>query len=135
MTRLGGLFSKVAGLASISQKPTIPQLIERESKIGGDVFGKTSRGVKRRFFLDEQDSWFFSESAVDTTGQKLYSFTIRYQMLPQGVLKSVDGKGHVFIEGVELEHLLKAIALYEKRVMDEVYADQSKSQTLTSAAA
>jgi hypothetical protein len=130
MSRLSKLFSRVTQVIIPLQPLTIPKLINEESKIGGELFGKMERGVSRRFFLDEGNSWFFSETATDpTTGRQLYSFTIRYEMHDQGVLKSVDGKGHVFIEGVELQHLIHAIDLYDKRVRAALYSEPEALQT------
>lgn len=114
--------SRAVKLVSLA-KPSIESLIDSESKIGGQIFGHASRGVTRRFFLDDGDSWFYSEKAVDTTnGRVLYSFTIRYEILPQGVLKSVDGRGHVFITGIELAHLKQAIKVYKRRIKEELYS-------------
>ena len=116
--------SRAVKLVSLS-KLSIESLIDSESKIGGQIFGHASRGVTRRFFLDDGDSWFYSEKAIDTgTNRELYSFTIRYEILPQGVLKSVDGRGHVFISGVELIHLKQAIKVYKRRIKDELYSQK-----------
>ena len=116
--------SRAVKLVSLT-KPSIESLIDTESKIGGQLFGHMSRGVTRRFFLDDGNSWFYSEKAIDTSsGRELYSFTIRYEVLPQGVLKSVDGRGHVFITGIELLHLKQAIKLYKQRIKDEIYTPQ-----------
>lgn len=119
--------SRAVKLVSLS-KLSIESLIDAESKIGGQVFGHASRGVTRRFFLDDGDSWFYSEKAIDpTNGRQLYAFTIRYEILPQGVLKSVDGRGHVFITGIELAHLQQAIKIYKHRIKHELYSSE-KSQ-------
>ena len=116
------IFSRAVSLVVPFQAPTLAKLIDDESKIGGELFGATSRGVTRRFFMDDGDSWFYSETATDpTTRQQLYTYTIRYQILPQGVLKSVDGRGHVLISGIELQRLKQAIKLYKKRIADEIY--------------
>jgi hypothetical protein len=134
MVGFRSLFSKAVGLVAPVSAPTLASMIDAESIIGGKLFGDMGRGVERRFFLDEGNSWFFSESATDpTTGRKLYSFTIRYEILPQGVLKSVDGKGHVFITGIELEHLKHAVKLYEQNVERELYAAK-RSQSESAAA-
>ena len=135
MATFRSLFSKAVGLVAPVPVPTLPDLIDAESKIGGTLFGEAGRGIQRRFFLDEGDSWFFSETATDpTTGRKLYNFTIRYEILPQGVLKSVDGKGHVFITGIELEHLKQAVALYERKTDAELYAPKRIKRTESAAA-
>lgn len=135
MASLRSLFSKAVGLVAPAPAATLPDLIDAESKIGGTLFGEAARGIERRFFLDEGNSWFFSETAVDpSTGRKLYSFTIRYEILPQGVLKSVDGKGHVFITGVELEHLKHAVKLYEQKTERELYGPKRAKRTETAAA-
>lgn len=135
MVNIRSLFSKATELVVPQRAATLADLIDDESKIGGTLFGPISRGVERRFFLDEGDSWFFRETATDpTTGRTLYSFTIRYEILPQGVLKSVDGKGHVFITGIELEHLEQAIRLYHQKTEQELYAPKRAKRAQSRAA-
>jgi hypothetical protein len=116
------IFSRAVKIVVPFQTPSLEKLIDNESKIGGKLFGNTSRGVSRRFFMDDGNSWFYSETAIDpSTRQQLYNYTIRYEILPQGILKSVDGRGHVFITGVELLRLKQAIKLYEQQISKEIY--------------
>lgn len=116
------IFSRAVKLVVPFQNPSLEKLIDDESKLGGKLFGRTSRGVSRRFFMDDGNSWFYSETAIDpSTRQQLYNYTIRYEVLPQGILKSVDGRGHVFITGVELQRLKQAIKLYEQHIDKEIY--------------
>lgn len=116
------IFSKAVKLVVPFQSPSLEKLIDDESKVGGTLFGSSGRGVSRRFFMDDGNSWFYTETATDpATKQQLYNFTIRYEILAKGVLKSVDGRGHVFISGVELERLKQAIKLYEQRIDQEIY--------------
>lgn len=126
------LFSKAVRAVVPTPKTTLASLIDAESVIGGKLFGETRRGVERRFFKDEHHSWYYHESATDVSGQKLYTFTIRYEILPEGVLKSVDGKHHVFITGIELDHLRQAIKLYTTHIQAELY--EQKPSTVSRAA-
>lgn len=129
------IFSRAVNLVVPFQAPTLSKLIDEESKIGGTLFGHASRGVTRRFFKDDGNSWFYSESAVDpSTRQELYSYTIRYEVLPQGILKSVDGRGHVFIKGIELGRLMQAMSLYKQRIRSELYQPKQQKATRSSAA-
>lgn len=129
---LRSIFSKAVRMVVPAQKTGLVGLIDAESKIGGELFGRMSRGVERRFFKDEYHSWYYHESATDQSGQKLYDFTIRYEILPEGVLKSVDGKHHVFITGVELGHLRQAMQLYTQKIRSELY--QPKPRNITTVA-
>lgn len=129
------IFSKAVKMVVPFQTPTLAKLIDNESIVGGRLFGRISKGVTRRFFMDDGNSWFYSETAVDpTTRQQLYSYTIRYEILPQGVLKSVDGRGHVFITGVELERLKQAIKLYKHQIKQDVYLPLKEKTARQSAA-
>lgn len=104
---------------------SLNDLINAESRIGGQIFGQSSQGVVRRFFLDESNNWYYHETAKSSNGEKLYDFTIRYEVLPQGILKSVDGKHHTFVTGVELENLKQAIKIYTQRIKADLYAPQA----------
>lgn len=129
------LFSRAVKLVVPFQIPTLAKMIDDESKIGGTLFGDLPKGVERRFFMDDGNSWFFSETATDpSTRQTLYTYTIRYEVLPQGILKSVDGRGHVFIKGVELQRLLDAMKLYEQQVDKQIYQAQTAKSDRRSAA-
>lgn len=129
------IFSRAVNLVVPFQTPTLSKLIDEESLVGGKLFGSISTGVTRRFFMDDGNSWFYSETAIDpATKQQLYSYTIRYEVLPQGILKSVDGRGHVFIKGIELERLLTAMELYEKRIDQDVYQPKHAKLSRTTAA-
>lgn len=128
------IFSRAVKLVVPFQTLTLSKLIDEESLVGGKLFGRLGSGVSRRFFMDDGDSWFYSETAIDpSTKQQLYSFTIRYQVLPQGILKSVDGRGHVFIKGIELERLLKSMELYKQRIEKEVYEPKQVKTSRASA--
>lgn len=119
------IITRVTRMVVTPPTRSLSDLINTESHIGGQVFGQPSKGVTRRFFLDETNNWYYHETAKNSNGEQLYNFTIRYEILPQGVLKSVDGKNHTFIGGVELDNLKQAIKLYTQRIKAELYATQA----------
>jgi hypothetical protein len=113
--------SKLAGIISPAKPVTLNNLIEEESKIGGTLFGTTPKGVSRRFFLDEHDNWFYTQSTFDSVGRLLDNYTIRYHVQENGIIKSVDGKHHTLLEGQELQDLLKSVDIYHAKTKKELY--------------
>lgn len=107
-------------LRAFRSKPTRRQLIQRESEIGGQLFGAVPEGHYRQFFNLDQTTWIWYEEWLDEKGEK-QSITTRYEVHPSGVLKVQDNAPYYFIEGQELVNLTMAIRTYYERVSREVY--------------
>lgn len=95
-------------------------LIRREAKIGGQLFGAVPTGVKREFFCLDEYTWVWHEQWVDTLG-KNHSVSTRYDVRPSGVLKSQNGH-YQPLKASEALHLRDAAHAYQKRVMRELYS-------------
>lgn len=107
-------------LKAFRSRPTRRQLIQRESEIGGQLFGSVPEGHHRQFFNLDSTTWIWYEEWTDEKGVP-QSLTTRYEVHPNGVLKVQDNAPYYFIEGQELVNLTMAIRTYYERVSREVY--------------
>jgi hypothetical protein len=95
-------------------------LIRREAKIGGQVFGSVAQGHLREFFCLDEHTWVWHEEWKDQTGQQNLRVT-RYDVRPDGILKSQNGQ-YIKLSALEAKRLVKAAELYVGRVKNELYA-------------
>lgn len=96
------------------------KLLRHEAKIGGELFGPVRPGGRREFFCLDEHTWVWHEEWIDQNGQHQYA-TTRYDMRPNGVLKSQNGQYRP-VTPQEARNLLSAIRMYEERVNNELYA-------------
>lgn len=119
------------GFALFRSRPTKRELIQRESELGGTLFGAIPEGRHRQFFNLDPTTWIWYEEwkADDGTMQ---SVTTRYEVHENGILKVQDGEPYYFIEGQELVNLTLAIRTYYERISREVYKrDPATAKPLT----
>jgi len=90
-------------------------LIRREAKIGGQLFGPIPAGHQREFFCLDEHTWVWHEAWTDKTGQQ-QSVTTRYEVRPDGVLKIQNNHAYQSLSFGEALNLYQAVAHYEKRV-------------------
>lgn len=95
-------------------------LIRREAKIGGQVFGPVPSGRHREFFCLDEHTWVWHEEWKDQYGQQNLSVT-RYDVRPDGILKSQNGQ-YSKLSSSEADRLIKAAELYVSRVKNELYS-------------
>lgn len=101
-------------------KPTRRELIQRESEIGGQLFGAVPQGHHRQFFNLDPTTWVWYEEWVDDKG-KLMRTTTRYEIHENGILKVQEGVKYYYIEGGELTNLVSAMRLYYEKVTRDIY--------------
>ena len=92
-------------------------LIRREAKIGGELFGTVSAGGRREFFCLDEHTWIWHEEWLNN-GQRQV-ITTRYDVRPNGVLKSQGGQGYQRLSRDEARNLYRAVELYRQRVSAE----------------
>lgn len=97
------------------------ELIQREAKIGGELFGPLAPGARREFFCLDEYTWVWHEEWVDARGIR-HAVTTRYDVRPNGVLKAQDGQPYHQLSPAETKSFYKAVRLYAKRVQSELYA-------------
>lgn len=103
-----------------TMKLTKRELIQKESRIGGELFGSVPGGHHRQFFNLDPSTWVWYEEWTDSKG-KPQNRTTRYEVHENGVLKVQDGAPYYYIEGQELDNLLLATNMYYERVAKEIY--------------
>ncbi len=90
-------------------------LIRREAKIGGQLFGPIPKGHRREFFCLDERTWIWYEEWTDTTGQR-QAKTTRYDVRPNGVVKIQDGHPSQYVPLEEARNLYQAVELYKQRI-------------------
>ena len=123
-----GIGAKIMSLLSGDKQlpPTLPELLDKEGRIGGELFR-----VDSRFWLHprldgdahETRDWYFSFT------QNKQEFTIRYQSSPTGFHKLYNGREYPFASG-ELERLYEASSTYETMVAEKVYGRSVSPRSL-----
>jgi hypothetical protein len=93
-------------------------LIHHEAKIGGRLFGPTPKDTRREFFCLDEHTWVWHEEWNDEKG-KHHIMTTRYDIRPDGVLKSQGGYSYRRIKGVEELNFRKAVKSYCEQVIGE----------------
>ncbi|HVX24465.1 MAG TPA: hypothetical protein VG992_03950 [Candidatus Saccharimonadales bacterium] len=90
-------------------------LIRQEAALGGQMFGPVPNGHQRQFFCLDEHTWVWHEEWTDQSGQKQV-VTTRYEVWPNGVLKSQNGQPYKRLTAAEARHLYQAAGLYRQRV-------------------
>lgn len=90
-------------------------LIRREAKIGGQLFGPIPAGHHREFFCLDEHTWVWHEAWNDEQGRP-QAVTTRYEVRPTGVLKIQNNQAYQTLSFGEALNLYKAVESYEKHV-------------------
>lgn len=96
-------------------------LIRREAKIGGQLFGSVQKGGRREFFCLDKHTWIWHEEWVDASGQRQIK-TTRYDIRPDHILKAQDGQPYQVVLPSEAYRLYQAAQIYRQRIRNEVYS-------------
>jgi hypothetical protein len=118
----------------ISSLPVLPKIFPRNdaqreaeierrlmrvaAKIGGELFGVVPEGHRREFFCLDERTWIWHEEWLDASGQR-HIVTTRYDVRPDGVLKSQGGQTYQRLTKAEARNLYRATELYYERVKAE----------------
>lgn len=113
-------------------RPTLRQLIQRESEVGGKLFGPIPENHHRQFFNLDQNTWVWYEEWLDDKG-KPHSSTTRYEIHENGILKVQEKTPYYYIEGSELTNLVTAIQVYYEKVARDIYRRDPATGKLLSA--
>ena len=90
-------------------------LIRREAKIGGQLFGPIPSGHQREFFCLDEHTWVWHEAWTDEQGRP-QAVTTRYEVRPSGVLKIQNNQAYQSLSFNEALNLYKAVESYGKHV-------------------
>lgn len=100
------------------------QLMRQDAQMGGTLFGPIPDGHRREFFCLDEHTWVWHEEWTDKTG-KAHAVTTRYDIRPDGILKSQGNNSYQRVQGAELSNLYEAALRYRDRVYAEYLATQS----------
>lgn len=90
-------------------------LLRMEAKIGGELFGPVAEGHHREFFCLDKHTWIWHEEWRDANG-KNQAVTTRYNVRPNGVLKSQNNQPYQPLSENEARNLYQTTELYRSRV-------------------
>jgi hypothetical protein len=96
------------------------ELIRREAKLGGEIFGPIAKGNRREFFCLDEHTWVWHEEWNDQSGH--HAVTTRYDVRPNGLFKAQDGQSYQRVSLEEARRLYRAIRLYGQMVDQQLYA-------------
>lgn len=119
------LFDVIAGSIAANKKQDreaklYRNLMRHEARIGGTVFGPIPAGHRREFFCLDEHTWVWHEEWTDKNGEHQV-MTTRYDVRPNGVLKSQNGSHYQPVKDQEALRLLKAARLYRNKVNQQIY--------------
>jgi len=93
-------------------------LIRREAKIGGKIFGPIPKGHKREFFCLDRHSWVWHEEWIDKNNVR-HVQTTRYDVRPSAIIKMQEGIGYTALSLTEAKHFAEAVKIYHHLVTSE----------------
>lgn len=93
-------------------------LLHHEAKIGGELFGPIPANHRREFFNLDKHTWIWHEEWLDATGQRQI-VTTRYDVRPNGILKSQGDNSYQRLNDAELRNFYQAAKLYHERITGE----------------
>ncbi len=96
------------------------QFINKEAKIGGQIFGNIKPNARREFFCLDKHTWVWHEEWTDNNGKRQI-VTTRYSVRPDGIIKAHNDQHYQKVEQAEATNLIKAASAYLKRIQSEVY--------------
>lgn len=95
-------------------------LMRREARIGGTVFGPVPAGRRREFFCLDKHTWVWHEEWTDSNGQRKI-VTTRYNVRPDSILKSQNGNNYQAVGADEARRLHRAAHMYQQKISQEIY--------------
>ena len=96
------------------------QKIRNESRVGGSVFGPVPEVRRREFICLDEKTWLWHEEWRDDQG-KLHAVTTKYDIRPNGIIKTQNGIDRT-VTADEALNLLQAARNYKKMVHEQLYS-------------
>jgi hypothetical protein len=90
------------------------ELIRREARIGGKLFGEVPKGHSRQFFCLDEHTWIWHEEWSENGQAK--SITTRYIVRPSGIVKAQGDQGLKKLSKKEALNFYLATEIYCQRV-------------------
>lgn len=95
-------------------------LIHKEAKLGGQLFGDVKKNDRREFFCLDKHTWIWHEEWTDIRGVKQV-VTTRYSIRPDGIIKAHNNENYQKVDKKEATNLILAANAYLKHVKAEMY--------------
>lgn len=94
-------------------------LLHHLAKIGGTVFGPVPASVRREFFCLDETTWVWHEEWRGDDGQP-HAITTRYDIRPNGILKSQGTNSYQRLSGEEEKNFRLAVKSYHQKTSAEI---------------
>jgi hypothetical protein len=94
-------------------------LLHHLAKRGGGIFGAIPQGVRREFFCLDERTWVWHEEWHDAAGQH-HAMTTRYDVRPDGILKSQGAHSYQRLSGDEERNFRAAVKAYGRIARSEI---------------
>jgi hypothetical protein len=91
-------------------------LLHRHAKLGGQLFGPIPVGNRREFFCLDEHTWVWHEEWTDQQTRQRHAVTTRYDVRPNGVLKSQGNNSYQQLSVGEAQNLRTAVRRYHELV-------------------
>jgi hypothetical protein len=115
------VFSSVKARKDEQRRADIQRsLLHQGARIGGEVFGPIPKGHRREFFCLDRHTWIWHEEWDDARTKQHYAVTTRYDVRPNGILKSQGTNSYQKLSEQETENLYRAAKLYYERFSEEL---------------
>ncbi len=94
-------------------------ILHYEARLGGELFGPVLKGGRREFFCLDKHTWVWHEEWTDELKQR-HVVTTRYDVRPNGVVKSQGTNSYQALNLEEAQNLYQAVQLYEEQVISQL---------------
>lgn len=98
---------------------TLEDKINAESELGRTIFGPIPAGHQREFFEHKKNVWVWHESWRELGQPK--EVTLRYEVRPNGVFKTMNNGHYAKLEGAELANFRTAARSYLQLIKTNLY--------------
>ena len=108
------------------QTESYRRLMRESAQMGGELFGPIPAGHRREFFCLDEYTWVLHEEWTDQMGGRK-AVTTRYDIRPQGILKSQGSSSYQLVKGQELRNFYQAACMYRDRLGAQLQQLQHQS--------
>lgn len=95
-------------------------LLQYAARVGGELFGPVPKGCRREFFCLDEHTWVWHEEWKDEQGKNRV-LTTRYDVRPNGVVKSQGDSVYQALTEQEARNFYAAVHLYQQKIDTDLY--------------
>lgn len=93
------------------QAELFKRAMHKQAVMGGKLFGPIPEGRRREFFCLDERTWVWHEEWHDEDSVH-HAVTTRYDIRPQGIVKSQGTNTYQLVRGAELTNFYRATTMY-----------------------